>query len=489
MTGTSTRSRYAVHLAGGLVGALVVGMVALGALVSDARGPAPTAAAAAAVDPRPNIVVYHLDDLRDAFPGGIDPLQYMPKTRAWMGQGTRYTQSFASDPSCCPSRASMMTGRYPHNNGVLDQQDGPSFDGPRSMACYLRNAGYSTYISGKFLTTWPKSKLPPCFTRSTVMWGGYTDVSVKVDGVTRTASGYSTTYLGNRGREYVRSALTTGAPFLLYETPQAPHWVNVTQPNGTVRRLAVPEAKYATAPVGPCAGVPEADRSDKPAYVSRSTHTTAAAQRMCESQMRAIMSADDEFDATMRLLSDEGVLANTLVVLSSDNGFFWGEHGSTEKFAPYEPSIRVPFLIRWPGHVPAGTNTTRLVSLVDLLPTLLDAADVTLPPTAPSLDGESLLASSRRTWVFAEYDVDEVANPNIPSWRMVRSPTVKFVLTYNAQGGVIFREYYNLANDPNEHTNLLGDSTSANDPPPSTISDLTARLNAFAACGGSTCVS
>ena len=75
-----------------------------------------------------------------------------------MADGRRYTQMFVADPSCCPSRASLMTGRYPHNNGVQDQQDGPLFDGPHSMACYLRTAGYATYIDGKFLTTWPKTR-------------------------------------------------------------------------------------------------------------------------------------------------------------------------------------------------------------------------------------------------------------------------------------------------------------------------------------------
>ena len=100
---------------------------------------------------------------------------------------------------------------------------------------------------------------------------------------------------------------------------------------------------------------------------------------MCQSQLRAIMSADDEFAATMQLLSDRGVLDNTLVIFSSDNGYNWGEHGRWEKFVPYEPSIRVPLWVRWPGHVTAGTNTTRLTSYLDLLPTMLEAAGFTLP--------------------------------------------------------------------------------------------------------------
>jgi N-acetylglucosamine-6-sulfatase len=435
----------------------------------------------------PNIFFYNLDDLRDAFPGAIDPLQYMPKTRAWMAPGRRYTQMFVADPSCCPSRAALMTGRYPHNNGVQDQQDGSLFDGPHSMACYLRTAGYATYLDGKFLTTWPKTTLPPCFDHSTVMWGGYRNVSVRVDGAAQIGSGYSTTYVGNRGRQYITSALSGTKPFLLYETPQAPHWVDITNPNGTTSKLAVPDTQYATANIGTCSGVPEPDRSDKPAYVRTMNYTTAQGQAMCQSQLRAIMSADDQFAATMQLLSDRGVLDNTLVIFSSDNGYNWGEHGRWEKFVPYEPSIRVPLLVRWPGHVTAGTDTTRLTSYLDLMPTMLEAADFTLPATAPRLDGESLLQPSRRTTMYSEYYVDG-ANPNIPSWRLVRTATTKYIQTYNTSGTVIAREYYNLTADPAENTNLLGDSNAANDPPAATITTLTNRLNAFATCTGAACV-
>jgi len=436
---------------------------------------------------RPNIFVYNLDDLRDAFPGGIDPLQFMPKLRSWMAGGRRFTKTFVADPSCCPSRSSLMTGRYPHNNGVLNQQDGPKFDGAHSMACYLRDAGYATYADGKFLTTWPRTQLPPCFTHSTIMWGGYNNVAVKVDGVSRTASGYSTNYLGVRGREYITQALDAGTPFLLYQTPQAPHWAAITNPDGTVSRLAVPETKYRTTPVGTCSGVPEADRSDKPAYVRRMNFTTSQAQTFCASQLRAIMTADDQFGATMQLLNDRGVLADTLVIFTSDNGYMWGEHGRWEKFVPYEPSIRVPLWVRWPGHFAAGVDSARTVSYLDLLPTMLEAAGVTIPASAPRLDGQSLLAPSTRTVMYSEY-YNDPANPDIPNWRMVRTATAKYVHTYNATGGIIAREYYNLVNDPAENTNLLGDANSANNPPASTITALTNQLNAFATCAGPACV-
>jgi N-acetylglucosamine-6-sulfatase len=445
-----------------------------------------TRALAAAAATRPNIFFYNLDDLRDAFPGGIDPLEFMPKTRQWMASGTRYTQHFVTTPACTPARAAMLTGRFAHNNGVQLQSQGGSLDTAHSMSCYLDGAGYQTYEDGKFLTTWPKTKRPPCFDHSTVIWGGYNDVASKVDGVAKKTTGYSTTVLGVRGREYITQALSGTAPFFLYETPQAPHWANTTV-NGQPARLAVPDTKYANATVGNCAGVPEADRADKPAWVRKTNFTTAQAQQMCVSQLRAIMTADDEFGATMQMLSDRGVLDDTLVIFSSDNGYNWGEHGRTEKFAPYEPSLRTPLWVRWPGHFAPATNTTRLTTYIDILPTVLEAAGIALPAGAPRLDGESLLQPSDRTSVFAEYAKDS-ANGGIETWKMVREGNIKYIQTYNATGGVTFREWYNLANDPAENTNLLGDANSANDPPAAQVTAMTTLLNAYASCAGSGCV-
>jgi arylsulfatase A-like enzyme len=439
----------------------------------------------------PNVFIYNLDDLRDRFPGAIDPLVFMPQARAWMAAGTRFTNSFVTTPSCCPSRAALMTGRYPHNNGVRLQSQGPSFDSTHSLACYLRGGGYATYVSGKFLTTWPAETGPPCFDHSTLMWTGYRDVVTRVDGAVRDTTGYSTTMLGARGRDYVAQALTSDRPFLLYEAPQAPHWVNTTQ-DGVAVRLAVPDAPYADAAVGTCSGVPEADRADKPPYVRLTNISVARGQQMCQSQMRAIMSADDEFGATMRLLSDRGVLADTLVILTSDNGYNWGEHGRTEKFVPYEPSLRVPLMVRWPGHVGSGSDP-RLVSYLDLLPTILDAAEISLPAGAPALDGRSLLPPSTRTAMFSEYFADPANGtddgvPSVDTWRMVRRGQVKYIQTYDAAGAVTFREYYDLATDRAENTNLLADGDPANDPPAAEVASLRTLLDTFATCAGTACV-
>lgn len=214
--------------------AVLAAVTVLASLVVPAHEPAHAAA-------QPNIFFYNLDDLRDQVVGGVDPLTFMPKVRQWMAAGTRFQNSYVTDPSCCPSRSAMMTGRYPHNNGVTRQDQGPSFDLTHTMACYLKSAGYATYVDGKFLTTWPSAKLPPCFDHSTVMWSGYNSVAIRTDGVVGKATGYTTTFLGARGRQYINSALTQSKPFMLYETPQAPHWVPVTNPNGAPSKLAIPE--------------------------------------------------------------------------------------------------------------------------------------------------------------------------------------------------------------------------------------------------------
>ena len=270
------------------------------------------------------------------------------------------------------------------------QQDGPNFDAPHSMACYLRSAGYATYIDGKFLTTWPKTDAAAVLRPLDRDVGRIQQRRGQGRRRLQTATGYSTTYLGNRGRQYITSALSGTKPFLLYETPQAPHWVDVTNPNGTTSKLAVPETKYASATVGHLLRRPRG-RPQRQARL-RAHHELhhGQGQAMCQSQLRAIMSADDEFGATMQLLSDRGVLANTLVIFSSDNGYMWGEHGRWEKFVPYEPSIRVPLWVRWPGHFPAGTDTTRHRRPTSTCcPPCSRPPGITLPARA-ALDGESL---------------------------------------------------------------------------------------------------
>jgi arylsulfatase A-like enzyme len=271
-------------------------------------------------------------------------------------------------------------------------------------------------------------------------------------------------------------------PWYLYFAPQAPHisagWLS----------YAVPETKYADAPVGDCVQQGEPDRTDKPAYMSWVNLSRDHYLKLCQSQIRALLSVDDELDLTMRHLQSTGELDNTLVVFTSDNGYLWNDHNRQSKFVPYEASIRVPLWLRWPGRIAAGSDA-RLASNIDVLPTILAAANITPKTTLAPIDGRSLTGTDQRIEVLSEYwyDPDSL---NVPSWAALRSGTRKYVETYetDSAGNVkVFRELYDLTRDPGELANVLRDGNSANDPTAGELSGWSTRLAAARTCSGTAC--
>lgn len=193
--------------------------------------------------------------------------------------------------------------------------------------------------------------------------------------------------------------------------------------------------------------------------------------------LRTLMSVDLLVNALMLRLGSMGELNNTLVIFASDNGFQWGEHGILGKCAPYLESVKVPLLIRWPGHFAAGSTDDRIVALLDLDPTIYHA--VGLSPNHV-LDGIDLLdPRTRRKELLLEYNRLPVGG--WPSWDAIVSSKFEFV-QYGANGGN-FREYYDLRRDPYELVNLLHDGNPAN---PVTV-NIRKRLHAYLSCAGSTC--
>ncbi|MGD9996245.1 MAG: sulfatase-like hydrolase/transferase [Ilumatobacteraceae bacterium] len=421
---------------------------------------------------RPNVLLINMDDAR------FDALTYMPKTAAWMASGVTYPNNYVTIPSCCPSRSTLFTGRYSHNNGIEHQGEALLLDQDFTMAHYLDAAGYRTAMAGKFLLSWPDATAPPDFDRHTVIKGGYTNYTARVDGVAQQVSQYSTTFLGSALRGYVHGFESNDAqPWFAYFAPQAPHI------EGGWKTLAVPEAKYASAPVGNCVQPGEPDKSDKPPHMSWVVPDPAYVLAVCQSQARALMSVDDEIDAMLTQLTADGELGNTIVIVTSDNGFLWGDHDRWEKFVAYEPSVRVPLLVRWDGHLSPGIDTRR-TETIDLLPTILEAAGIT--PLKP-LDGRSLFSAIPRAENFAEYWYDNDANGPTPSWASLSNGVWKYIETYDESGNLDFVEYYRLQSDPLELTNVLQDGNPANDPSANELSQLAQRLAAARVCFGGAC--
>jgi arylsulfatase A-like enzyme len=203
------------------------------------------------------------------------------------------------------------------------------------------------------------------------------------------------------------------------------------------------------------------------------------------------MVADDMVDTIMTRLQTTGELANTLVLLGSDNGYSWNERGMTSKGAPWTEHVQSPLLVRWDGVFPAGTTDDRLVGTEDYLPTYLDAAGYTPPDIRYPLDGRSFLPGRpARTEKYLE--LGPVLRPTpkqyqghrgIPAWASLRTKQWQYVEFFEkgANTEIQWKEYYDLTSDPWELNNLLADKDPSNDPD---VAVLSARLQKAAHCVG-----
>ena len=424
----------------------------------------------------PNILVINMDDMR-----ADGTLAVMPKTRGWFAQGgTTFANGYASTPVCCPSRSNLFSGRYTHNHGNLNNQTTKNLDYEATIMAYLKRSGYQTGMAGKFLLEWRNSDRPPFFDRWALTTGGYVNVPFGTDQGTITAD-YTTS---ETRRQAVRMLNIFEAddrrPFFLYLAPQAPHAASTP---GTFPA----EPKYASADVGPCnpsPGVLEADKSDKPPWVRNYNTTRETGCHDRQGQLRTLLSADDMVDAVMTRLAGLGEASGTVAIFTSDNGYLWAEHGVREKFVPYTESVRVPFLVRWPGKVPAGFVDHRPVANVDITPSVLAAAG--LAPALrypfdgrPFLTNKGLSTTARPEAYFEQFK--DANRPNFPAWRSLRTASVQYIEWYNTAGAVVFREYYNLNADRFQLTNLLADGNPNNNPDTTALS---ARLARYKTCRG-----
>ncbi|GGK01847.1 hypothetical protein GCM10010123_34700 [Pilimelia anulata] len=421
---------------------------------------------AAAPPQRPNVLVLLLDDARP------ESMVAMPRTRAWLGgNGRSYPNAVVTTPSCCPSRASIWSGRYAHNHGVVAQNAIGRLDHDRTVVHDLKTAGYRTAVVGKLFNAWKIHKQPPYVDRWALAGGGYDNALFNVDGKGVRAR-YSTTFIGEQINRYLDEfERDDNRPWFVnagFVTPHSPF---------------TPEPKYANVPFT-WDGSPatrEADRSDKPRYVRNFGKSEAEGSRTRQAQLRTQLSADDAIESIRRHLAARGELANTLVVFLSDNGKFWSEHGLMEKFMPYDAAERVPLLISLPGRIDRGTDN-RLAANVDITPTILDAAGL-----APSYatDGRSLLGGHRRDRILTEYWRDSDNGAGIPPWASTLVPDrYRYTEVYDDSGRVTDREYYDLAADPWQLTNLYGDRKPGNDP---AVGPLAAALAAQRRCAGAAC--
>lgn len=425
---------------------------------------------------RPNVMVVLMDDMR----AGEDTMAAMPNVLRWMRrEGTEFPEGYVNTPLCCPERATIWSGRYMHNHGVIDNHSGAKLDTEWILPRYLREAGYTTALAGKFITDWNARNDPPQFDRWALFRGGYFDAYFNVDGESVRAP-HSSEFVVDKGIEFLAAFEADDArPWYLHVAPHAPH-------ESTTGTWDVPEP-YASAPIPawePSPAVSEDTReakADKPSWIRGREQPTEKSRTKHDGAMRTLLHFDAEFDRLMSALQANGELDDTLVIFTSDNGYSWGERGMTSKGVPYVESVKVPFMVRWPARFAAGAVDPRQVSGVDIMPTIFDAAGVHPTNLRYPLDGRSFLPERPgREELLLEWHYGHLG---IPTWASLRTPQRQYIEWFEEDGSTVtFREYYDLAADPWQLQNLLADTDMANDPD---VAALSAELAEARRCAGS----
>jgi len=399
-------------------------------------------------------------------------------------------------PVCCPSRATLLTGQYSHNHGVLGNSPPEggfeAFDNDNTTALWLQARGYTTAHVGKFLNGYGNGEgadpVPP----------GWDEWHTN-DGATQSVYNYSLNENGTlveygaevadfkqdvlteRAVELIDEHIGAAQPLYLQLDYTAPHSGGpqpLPQPPAGCQGSAPPAPRHAaafnSARLPRDASFNEADVSDKPPTIQELPLLDQAAienlTRRYRCRIESLLSIDEGVAAVIGALRDAGELSRTYLIYTSDNGFFTGEHRvANGKTRVYEPSSTVPLMVRGPG-IPAGARVRDLTINADLAATIVDVSGAT--PTL-ALDGRSLLRAAQAPWV--ERGRELLIDTN--QYEAVH--TQRYVWVENDTGEV---ELYDLREDPYQ-------LRSAHDDPGYTgvRNRLAERLDDLRTCAGASC--
>jgi N-acetylglucosamine-6-sulfatase len=349
---------------------------------ADQLGPAP-GKGPAAVRSRPNILFVLVDDM------SMDQLPFLDKIDHLIAdRGVTFERAFVPYPLCCPARATILSGQYPHNHGVMSN-DPPlggisAFGDRETLPVWLQRAGYTTMLIGKYLNHYNlvASYRPPGWTdwRGLINELQYRTWSMNRNGrIVAFDNRYQTTEMAAQVRGAIRRYGPRARPFFMYVSLIAPHVGGPSEPDDPALAPTpnvadrYRDAMASVIPPRP-ASFNEADVDDKPSYLHG--HRLLDRAEMVEAwqqRTESLLSVDDAVASFVATLRNVGELDNTVVVFASDNGFLLGEHRWRGKSVPYEEAAHVPLLVRGPGF-PSGVSARQLVSLVDLAPTFLRTA-------------------------------------------------------------------------------------------------------------------
>lgn len=356
-------------------------------------------AAEAAGQPRPNILYIMSDDhASHAISCYGSRINKTPNLDRLAAGGMRFSRSFCTNALCGPSRATLLTGKYSHINGFKENKG--KFDGSQpTFPKMLRAAGYQTAVIGK----WHLESDPTGFDYWNILpgQGVYNNPAFIEMGKRKVVNGYVTDVITDLTVDYIKNR-DKSKPFCLLCHHKAPH------------RSWVPDAKHAklyedeTIPTPPTfnddysgrgRAAHEQDmtiaktldrqdlKQDPPKDLSQQQLKEWKYQRFIKDYLRVIAAMDDNIGRLLDYLDQSGLAQNTIVIYTSDNGFFLGDHGWFDKRFMYEQSLHIPLLMRYPGHIKPGSVNDDMVINADFAPTFLDYAGAPIPS---DMQGRSL---------------------------------------------------------------------------------------------------
>lgn len=439
--------------------------------------------------------------------------------RYLVDQGTTFDNFIMTTPVCGPSRASMLTGEYAHNHGVLfcepDTTSKYKFDvyykkgfADNDAGAAMQSLGYYTAMVGKYINSYGvrgvmiaafdalghDDYLPKGWNEFLVpLTTDYYDWSAVDNGHSVTygdgADNYKDDVEARRFMQSIQDAHDAGQPFLGYYWPGAPHQPDTATSSMNASRH---DGLFSTAKVARTPDYNEADMSDKPEILQPLALLTTARQNRLDrnyaNRLQSLQAVDEAVADIIAQLEALGELDKTYIFFLSDNGMLLGHHRLTSKLVPYDLSTRAPLIVRGPG-VASGVIRNELTGTVDLFPTMLDLLNL---PVTDNVDGQSfkqLLSAGNpvpdpnwRSTILAEDWVTENQIGNngpfsiLVQYSMLRGATFEYIKWYNGE-----HEYYDLSTDPYELQNSYS-ALSA-----STTNELEAQLTALASCKGLSC--